>query len=63
LTRSSGGPAFGECPQLIFWDRKLSNAAMQADQQLWKDPNDGFIKTIQSRKVNRNLATELLLVL
>jgi hypothetical protein len=44
--------------QLPFGNGELSEAAMQTDQKLWKDPHDRFVQSFESREVNRNLTIE-----
>jgi len=48
--------------QFPFGNAELSEAAMQADQKLWENPNYGFFQSFEPTEVNRNLTVEGALV-
>ena len=52
----------GKCAQFLFGDGELRHAAIQADHEFRKDPHDGFVQALESRKMDGNFAAEPLLV-
>ena len=44
--------------QLPLGNRKFSEATMYTDHKLWKNPNDGFLQTFHSGKMNSNFTVK-----
>jgi hypothetical protein len=53
------GIAFRELAQFIFRDGKFRGTTIQADQELGEYPDDRLVNIFQSRKMNGDLAVEL----
>jgi hypothetical protein len=58
----ASGVAFLKLAQFGFGNDKLSNATVEANHKLGKNPHDGFVDIFQSRKVDGNFSPELLQV-
>jgi hypothetical protein len=52
------GVVFGKYAQFGLRNGKFCTPTIQANQNVWKDPNDGLLKAFQSWKMESDLSSE-----